>query len=86
MKLTCVSHLNEFSIHNRLKGSEDTNQFFLLHGVTSAWSLCQIVGHLEASAATEALFYYLNALLVAFMAVGSPDIDMSRLNEDDDSR
>ncbi len=63
------------------------NDFFLLHGVTSAWCLCQIVPHLtESSAARETLFHYLSALLMTYVAVGAPQIDMGRLNEDEESR
>ncbi len=66
------------------QASTDTNEFFLLHGVTSAWSLCQVVEHLEAADAVEALFYFVNALLAVFVVVGSPDLDLSRLQEDED--
>ncbi len=62
------------------------NDFFLIHGVTSAWSLSRIIPHLEAADATEALFYYLNALLIAYVCQNCPDMDLNRLENDDETK
>ena len=61
------------------------NNFFLLHGVTSAWALTKVVPLLKAEEAAEAMFYFLVALLAVYVQQRSPELDPKRLEEDEES-
>ncbi len=68
------------------QGSLAENDFFLLHGVTSAWSLCRIIGHLKYQDAMEAIFYHLNALMCIYLIQGSPVLESTRWEDNDQTR
>ncbi len=68
------------------QGSFAENDFFLLHGVTSAWSLWQIVGCLKYQDAMEAIFYHLNALMCSYLIQGSPALEPTRWKNNDQTR
>ncbi len=52
--------------------SERVNDFFLLHGVTGAWSLCQILPHLKPKDGLIASRMFLVALLTTYIIMGCP--------------
>ncbi len=58
------------------------NDFLFVHGVTSAWSLSKICRHLDAKDAFDALFCYMNCLLVVYVRQGCPKLDLKRLEGD----
>ena len=60
------------------------NDFFLLHGVTSAWSLTQILPLLEHKDALDTVRVYLCALLAVYMAQGTPELSLDQLTPKDD--
>ncbi len=68
------------------QGSCAENDFFLLHGVTSAWSLLQIAGYLNKKDAMEAIFYHLNAVMCVYLIQGSPALDLKRLEDNDQTK
>ena len=52
----------------------DTNDFFILHGVTSCWSLCEIFKYLEAENVNKAMIEFVNAVVAAYVVQGAPDV------------
>ncbi|XP_033752340.1 uncharacterized protein LOC117336080 [Pecten maximus] len=54
--------------------SEIKNDFFLLHGVTAAWSLRQIIPLLKHPDAVDALRTFTCALLAVYVSQGCPDL------------
>ena len=59
---------------------ETKNDFFILHGVTSAWSLKQIASLLKEDERAEAAYTLLVGLLSVYLAQGARPILDDRLN------
>lgn len=62
--------------------AETRNNFFLLHGVTCAWGLFQIVPLLKKEDGIKALREFLTVLLAVYVAEGSSDISVPLTNEE----
>ncbi|XP_053377520.1 uncharacterized protein LOC123529487 isoform X2 [Mercenaria mercenaria] len=56
--------------------AEDRNNFFLLHGVTCAWGLHQIMPLLTAEDGIKVVREFLTVLLAVYVAEGSPDMNV----------
>ena len=54
--------------------TEPANDFFMLHGVTSAWSILQILPLLDAEHGVEIIEIFLIKLLATYMCVGCPKL------------
>ncbi|ELT92798.1 hypothetical protein CAPTEDRAFT_214401 [Capitella teleta] len=63
--------------------AENKNDFFLLHGVTGAWSLLNISSHLDGVSRSDSLRTYLAVLLAAYLAEDRPKLCLDRLNTDE---
>eukprot|EP01084_Bolivina_argentea_P169470 293780_1 len=50
------------------------NDFFLIHVVTSCWSLVEIIKYLEYDDANKAVVNFINAVIAAYVVQGAPDI------------
>lgn len=56
--------------------AEARNNFFLLHGVTCAWALYQIIPLLSTENGVKALREFLTVLLAVYVAEGMPDLNV----------
>lgn len=60
--------------------AEPRNNFFLLHGVTCAWALYQVIPLLSQEDGVKAMREYLTVLLAAYVAEGSLELSVPRLD------
>ena len=66
-------------------GGIERNDFFLIHGVTAAWSLMEIIGYLKLEDANQAVVHFINAAIATYVIQQAPDIKIqtAKYNSDD---
>ena len=65
-------------------GGIDNNDFFILHAVTSCWSLCEILKYLDIEGINKAIIEFINSAIACYVVQGAPDIDIKYDTEFED--